>query len=719
MLRVLLVLILTAACAAPRAQAQTAFPFTIRVEQAGSVLEIADGATVFLASDGVGLAATATLTITYRGTDQAQITQIARTGSLDFSISAPELPVLLSSGGSFTIPVEYLPAGGAARSAQLVFTYVERTRTATFRVNLSGTAPEFAFVFTPPGGNATQVQPGARLAFPDTPLEGAALASFSVVNRGSGAGRISGISVTGEAFELRGAPLVPAQVDAGRELRFNVAFTPKRTAAASGVLSLELPGGRAQFMLEGLGVSPAFAYQILRDGELRTVLPNQTISLGEPPVGETASVAVRVSNIGNADGVITQIAVSGEGYRLTNLPFLPARLAPGAMLEFTLTFVPSKVGSAPGRLKIGADEFPLTASGAGALLEYQARLAGTLVRVGAGGTVVFTPASVGTVVSASFEVTNTGTREATLRAISLARGDAFSLADLPAFPVALPPGATLGFTVRFAPKTAGSLTDTLRIDDVAITLSGAGTPPPPLPAYRFEGPSGVQAPRTQPAVGIRLEAPYPLPITGTLALTFASDVFAADPAVQFATGGRTVEFTIPANSTRAVFPNNATEIRLQTGTVAGVITLTPSFAAEGGFNLTPSSPRTHVMVVERGAPQVLNVTLSQTSPSALSVVVTGFCTARSVREINLSFTPVAGESLATTTLAINAETAFDAWYASTPSVAFGSQFSVTIPLQLSGQTRSVTSLVNAIQSIAVSLRNALGASNTVTVTPAR
>lgn len=717
--RIVLVLSLLAALAAAPAQPQTALPFTIRVEQAGSTLEIADGATLFMASDGIGLPATAALTISYRGTDQAQITQITRTGSVEFSLSSPELPLLLSSGGSFTIPIEYLPASGAARSAQLTFTYVERARTASFRVNLSGTAPDFAFVWTPPAGNAAQVGAGARLAFPDTPLEATALGAMSVINRGSGAGRINGISVTGEAFELRGAPLLPAQVDAGREVRFNVAFLPKRAVTLSGALSLELPGGRTQFILEGLGITPAFVYEVLRDGRPQGVAPNQTISLGEPPVGETASVTVRVTNTGNAEGTLSQIAVSGEGYRLANLPFLPARLAPGTALEFTLTFTPSKVGSLPGRLKIGADEFPLAGSGSGALLEYQATVAGAVVRLGAGGTLVLTPAAVGTAVAVTFEVTNTGTREATIKAISLAKGDAFTLAELPAFPVSVSPGRTLSFTLRFAPKTTGALTDTLRIDDVSITLSGAATPPPALPSYRFTGPSGVQPPRTQPAIGLTLDAPYALPVSGTLTLTFASDVFAADPAVQFATGGRTVEFTIPANSTRAVFPNNATEIRLQTGTVAGVITVTPSFAAEGGFNLTPANPRTHVIQVERGAPQVLSVTLSQTSTSALSVIVTGFSTARSVRQINLTFTPVAGETLATTSLTISAETAFDAWYASTASVAFGSQFSVTIPLQLSGQTRTVTGLVNAIQSIAVSLSNAIGASNQVNVTPAR
>ena len=43
---------------------------------------------------------------------------------------------------------------------------------------------------------------------------------------------------------------------------------------------------------------------------------------------------------------------------------------------------------------------------------------------------------------------------------------------------------------------------------------------------------------------------------------------------------------IPAGSTQAVFPNNSTQMGLQTGTVAGTITLTPSFVSDGGIVLT-------------------------------------------------------------------------------------------------------------------------------------
>jgi transposase len=73
-------------------------------------------------------------------------------------------------------------------------------------------------------------------------------------------------------------------------------------------------------------------------------------------------------------------------------------------------------------------------------------------------------------------------------------------------------------------------------------------------------------------------------------MSVSSDTFVTDPSVQFSTGGRTVSFTIPANGTQAVFSNGATTIKLQTGSVAGGITITPSFATRTGYSLTPDSP---------------------------------------------------------------------------------------------------------------------------------
>ncbi|MDX1983289.1 MAG: glycosyltransferase family A protein, partial [Bryobacteraceae bacterium] len=47
-----------------------------------------------------------------------------------------------------------------------------------------------------------------------------------------------------------------------------------------------------------------------------------------------------------------------------------------------------------------------------------------------------------------------------------------------------------------------------------------GRAPSPIPSYSFAGPSGVQPPLQQPAIGLTLDGPYSLPLRGTLAMSF-------------------------------------------------------------------------------------------------------------------------------------------------------------------------------------------------------
>jgi hypothetical protein len=51
-----------------------------------------------------------------------------------------------------------------------------------FVINLNGTAPEYAYTFTPDGGNTGQVAPGDTLEFPDTAVEATAGAAFVVTS---------------------------------------------------------------------------------------------------------------------------------------------------------------------------------------------------------------------------------------------------------------------------------------------------------------------------------------------------------------------------------------------------------------------------------------------------------------------------------------------------------------------------------------------------------
>jgi hypothetical protein len=92
------------------------------------------------------------------------------------------------------------------------------------------------------------------------------------------------------------------------------------------------------------------------------------------------------------------------------------------------------------------------------------------------------------------------------------------------------------------------------------------------------------------------------------------------------------------------------------------------------------------------------------------VLITGYATGRTLTQIDIAFTPVEGENVATTKLSLSVAPSFTAWYQSAASQAFGSQFTITLPLTLQGDLTNVTTLTAAIQSVSVTLTNNQGVS---------
>jgi hypothetical protein len=222
----------------------------------------------------------------------------------------------------------------------------------------------------------------------------------------------------------------------------------------------------------------------------------------------------------------------------------------------------------------------------------------------------------------------------------------------------------------------------------------------------YSGASGTVEPGVQPAAGVTIAQAYPLDITGRLALSFTSDAFSDDPAIQFSTGGRTINFTIPAGSTTAVF-RDQTEVQFQTGTVAGTITLGATFTT-GAVDLTPIPAPVKTLTVPAAAPRLRGVQIGSRSATSFEVVVTGFSTLRSVTDLALQFTAAAGGNLQTTSLSVNVDVPFSTWYRGGGSVQFGSQFTAVIVIQVNGD-------INAVQSVTVTASNARGASAPVSV----
>ncbi len=705
---------------APFAAGQSVSPFTFRLQQGQTVTAFADGGTISMPADAVGLATTATLAITYRGTTSATIASSSFTGSLDFTFSGlPDLPVVFQPNDTLTLVLSYLPTSSNRVNSRLELGTTEGKITRILAINMTGTAPEFVLAYIPQGGNAAPLAGGGIVSFPVTPVGTTSNSVIVVTNRGTAPGLIKSAKVTGPLFQAAGIPLADTSIDAGKELRFSIAFTPTQLDAASGSGSVEFINRRVDFSLQGSGSGPVYTYELVTD-RVTPIQPNQLLTIPDALVNEKSAITVRVRNGGNADGKITAIAVQGVSLAVTDAPFLPLILQPGQSATTTVTFSPTQAARVSGRLRIGDDAFEITANGLGSILNYSYLIGPVSTTVTAGGTIGLNPAAIGSSSSLRFVVGNTGTTPASISSITIigsnANNSVFTLSDLPALSAVVPPGGSVPFTVKFSPIALGTATATLRLDSQTFLLTGTGNAPAALPDYRIDGASGVQDPLQQPAIGLTLASPYSLRVNGTLTLAFNSSVFSNDPAVQFATGGRTVNFYIPANGVRAVFPDGSNQMRLQTGSVAGTITLTPSFATEGGVDLTPANPAAMNLTVAQTAPRLLSAVITARTSSGFTVAVTGYSTGRSVTQFDLQFAPTAGENVTTTKISLNVESSFIAWYQSAASQQFGSLFSVSVPFTFTGDVKTTgLSLVDTIQSVAATVTNRQGTSNSVSV----
>lgn len=226
---------------------------------------------------------------------------------------------------------------------------------------------------------------------------------------------------------------------------------------------------------------------------------------------------------------------------------------------------------------------------------------------------------------------------------------------------------------------------------------------PASPTVNLSGLPSNGAPGSQATTSITLSSSYPVDVTVTLTLTFTPVNGADDPNIQFASGGRTTTVTVPAGSTVS-----ATNVGVQTGTVAGTITITASLSTPNGTNITPTPAPTFTIVIPAAAPTISSVSVA-TSSTGFTVTVIGFDPTRSITQATFTFTPAAGSTLQTTTATVPVQSLFTAWYQSSTSAQFGSQFSFTMPFTVGGN-------VSGIASVSVTLTNATGTSSAVSAT---
>lgn len=709
------------------AQAPGPAPFSLRSQQGQNVQLLNDGGTITFSSEGVGQPVSTTVTFTYTGRATATINSLDAIGSTDFSVTLRDVatPFTMNPNDTATFLVQYSPTALGKVTGTARINYTEGRTTANVIINLVGVQPDFGFsVAILPKGNQTSISPDGGIAFPDTVVNPAnpalnqtSSATFVITNRGSGQGTVNNIVGSGAQFNLSGVPLLPAVIQPSQTLTFTVNFAPTQLVSSSGTVRIDFVLRSVNFSLLGNGIGGVLAYEFVAGSTTRAVSPNDTLTLPQTNLGDKNTATFRVRNTGNADATVAAIASSDPLFALSNVPFLPLTLQAGNSATFTITFAPTQPGTFTARLRIDSASFNLSGVGLGVNLSYAATVGAASTTLLNNGTLIFPPTQVGATSSAQFQVSNTGNAVTFVNSISLTGPTGvFALTSLPGLPVRIEGGATISFGLVFAPNTLGVTTGTLRIDGQSFNLSGAGNDPPPLPAVAFSGATAATDAAQQIAVGVTLANPYPVPLVGKMLLTFApaADVFSDDLSIQFASGGRSVNFVVPANTTRGVFGLSDSQVRLQTGTVAGTITLAALFVTDpGGINLTANAAPATNIAVRPSPPRVRSVQLGTRTATSFTILITGYAPTRSVNQMAFQFAPFVDPNdkdlkLDTTSLNLSVDGSFNAWYQSTASQAFGSLFTATVTFNVRGN-------VDAIQSVAVTLGNALGTSNSVSV----
>ncbi len=273
---------------------------------------------------------------------------------------------------------------------------------------------------------------------------------------------------------------------------------------------------------------------------------------------------------------------------------------------------------------------------------------------------------------------------------------------------ALPGGLSLNASsgvVSGTPSAAGTFNFTILVTDSAkLTASRVQTlvtDLPPLPALSVAGIPATMAPLQQLPVDLTVATPFPVAVTGQLNLAFVpANGMPDDPAVQFSSGGRSVNFTLAANATHASF---GSALAMQAGSVAGTIQFTVASLTGGTAALAAPSAPVFTTQVAAAPPVISSVTVTP-GTNGFTVQVVGLSTTRDLVSATVQFIPTAGSTTLQTTQAnISLSAAAGTWFQSSQSSAYGGQFTLTLPFSVVGGTAP-------LDSVSVALTNSVGSS---------
>lgn len=457
-----------------------------------------------------------------------------------------------------------------------------------------------------PGTSEDGTAVNSTFSFPDTAVGDSSPVTYRLKNGSSDQVFLVRALYTGSgSFPVAGVFLDKC-LAAGKFEDFTVSFTPQAVdfetaplqiaslayTAASGCPATPPQNFNISTLttLQGNGSAATFTISASVNGSTKAVNSGDTVDFGQVMMGvsEQATVTVRNATSGSLpldtpaiqSGVFTQ-----SPFGLGSLAALPASLAAGTSASFTISFAPAQQALLSSTLVIGSREYTLSGigiPGAGleSLLVSYTLPTGVHYNVSSASPVDFGSSLTGSSKNFIFTVSNPATNfdSQIIPAVSLS-GSGFALAGMPALPVTLKPGDSMTFSVVFSPTQAGSQAATLSVGSLQFALAGKATASSLNPQFQFT-PAALSS-QQQAQLSIQIPHAQQAETIGALSVAFDSAVSGVsdDPAILFVTsGGRNGNAIFGAGATAATFNNGDSSITFQTGTTAGRLTFTLTFA---------------------------------------------------------------------------------------------------------------------------------------------
>jgi Abnormal spindle-like microcephaly-assoc'd, ASPM-SPD-2-Hydin len=503
--------------------------------------------------------------------------------------------------------------------------------------------------------------------------------------------------ITGQKLPLKLAP--------GERTAVQIVYSPRSRGSAEGrvVLASNSIKWSTTFLLKGTAVTSG-----------RISLTPASIRFGNVPVGTTQTQSATLSNSGISTVTITHAAISGRGFALTGVS-LPLTLKGGQSAAIGVSFTPESAGPSSSTVSLVGTALVTYAGrhprhGRNTPTDIALTTLSTTLNVPVSGTgtepqaatgqLAVAPSSIalgrvkiGTSQTQSAALINSGTSNVT---VSQARvvGSSFKMSGI-TFPVTLRPGQRKGFSITFAPQSAGTSSGSIAVTSdapnsvVSVPVSGTAI----VPGALISTPSSLGFGTVQ--VGHGQTLPEVLTNTGGSSITVSQ---ASVTGASFAISGLTLPTTLDPGqsksfsvtfSPQAGGPANGTlSIASDASNATLTIPLTASGLTVGSLTSAPST--LNFGNVQVGNNQTLSETLTNTGSSTITISQAGLSVAGfALSGLTLPATLAAGQSTT-----FNVTFTPQSSGATSGSLSIGSNASnasLTVPLTANAATAGVLS----------------------------